>query len=339
MLLQAEADGTFENLGSQRSIQSADTLAGAALLTINATETETTGIEELTGFSEGDILVFRAILSDVAGNSRTGNPALQQLVVDESTPKAALSYSARVAREGDAVTVTATFDEAGVSEPRMIITYPAITDSGTMIPTSNPAVWKYTTTIPAANDGIAGVNLTASDQAGNVLLSDNIIGDSLLAVDNTPSNYTLEFSDDVVRADDLQIITATFQDTIQPVPVISIDFNGIEEDIVEQVMSQTSSELVWTYILTTPPITEGAAAVTITAGDQAGNLSLAATGSPTAFSVDNQPPGVAIVSPDWDAFTSTAVVSYNLSENTDGGQLTWTWEQNPGVLDPALPAL
>jgi hypothetical protein len=337
MLLQAEADGTFENLGSQRSIQSADTLAGAALLTINATETETTGIEELTGFSEGDILVFRAILSDVAGNSRTGNPALQQLVVDESTPKAALSYSARVAREGDAVTVTATFDEAGVSEPRMIITYPAITDSGTMIPTSNPAVWKYTTTIPAANDGIAGVNLTASDQAGNVLLSDNIIGDSLLAVDNTPSNYTLEFSDDVVRADDLQIITATFQDTIQPVPVISIDFNGIEEDIVEQVMSQTSSELVWTYILTTPPITEGAAAVTITAGDQAGNLSLAATGSPTAFSVDNQPPGVAIVSPDWDAFTSTAVVSYNLSENTDGGQLTWTWEQNPGVLDPASP--
>jgi hypothetical protein len=219
----------------------------------------------------------------------------------------------------------------------MVITYPATADSGNMIPTSNPAVWKYNATIPAANDGIANVNLRASDFAGNVLLSENIAGRSLLAVDNTPSNYILEFSDDVVRAGELQIITATFQDTIQPVPVISVDFNGIEEDIVEQGMSQTSSELVWTYILTTPPVTEGAAAVTITAGDLAGNLSIAVPGTPSAFNVDNQPPGVAIVSPDWDAFTRTTVVSYDLSENTDGGQLTWTWEQNPGVLDPDSP--
>ncbi|MFC1619120.1 Calx-beta domain-containing protein [Candidatus Neomarinimicrobiota bacterium] len=337
VLLQAEADGTFENLGSQRSIQSADTLAGAVLLTVNATEIEATGVEELAGFSDGDVLVFRAILSDVAGNSRTGNPALQQLVVDESTPHAALSYSARVGREGDAVTVTATFDETGVSEPRMIINYSASVDSGAMVPTSNPAIWKYTATIPADNDGIANMNLRASDHAGNVLLSENITGRSLLSVDNTPSNYTLEFSDDVVRAGDLQIITATFQDTIQPVPVISIDFSGIEEDIVEQGMSQTGSELIWTYILTTPPITEGAAAITIAASDQAGNLSAAVPGTPCAFSVDNQPPGVALVSPDWDAFTRTAMVSYDLSENTDGGQLTWTWDQNPGVLDPASP--
>ncbi|MFC1583696.1 Calx-beta domain-containing protein [Candidatus Neomarinimicrobiota bacterium] len=337
VLLQAEADGTFENLGSQRSIQSADTLAGATLLTVNAVDTEATGVEELAGFSEDDILVFRGVLSDVAGNSRTGNPALLQLVVDESTPQAALSYSARVAREGDAVTVTAAFDETGVSEPRMVITYPARADSGNMVPTSNPAVWKYTATIPAANDGIANVNLRASDHAGNVLLSENITGRSLLSVDNTPANYTLEFSDEVVRAGDLQIITATFQDTIQPVPVISVDFNGIEEDIVEQGMSQTGSELVWTYILTTPPITEGAAAITIAASDQAGNLSVVVPDTPSAFSVDNQPPGVALVSPDWDAFTRTAVVSYDLSENTDGGQLTWTWDQNSGVLDPASP--
>jgi hypothetical protein len=335
---QAEADGTFKPLGSSIAIQSSDLEAGIVNTSVaDSVAGDIMGIEELNGFSDGALLAFRAVMSDAAGNSRTGNPAQQQLVVDESTPHAALSYSAGVAREGDAVTVTATFDETGVSAPRMVITYPARTDSGDMVPTSNPAVWDYTATIPAGNDGIANIDLMASDHAGNVLLSDDITGRSLLTVDNTPSNYTLEFSDEVVRAGDLQIITATFQDIIQPTPMISIDFSGIGEDIVEQVMSQTGSELIWTYILTTPPITEGVAAVTITAGDQAGNPSIAVPGTPSAFNVDNEPPSVDIVSPDWDAFTRKAVASYNLSENTAGGQITWTSEQNLGVFDPDSP--
>ena len=43
-------------------------------------------LEELTGFSEGDVLTFRAIIVDVAGNSRVGSVSSTEITVDQTDP-------------------------------------------------------------------------------------------------------------------------------------------------------------------------------------------------------------------------------------------------------------
>ncbi|SVA38189.1 uncharacterized protein METZ01_LOCUS91043, partial [marine metagenome] len=91
--IQAEADGTFEFIGAG-SLNSAATTIGSADLgkektyTINGASTSATikELEELTGFGEGDVITFRAIIVDVAGNSRIGSVSSTEMTVDQTDP-------------------------------------------------------------------------------------------------------------------------------------------------------------------------------------------------------------------------------------------------------------
>lgn len=78
--LQAEADGTFVNIGSTYYILIGD-LNTNKTISINAAT-----LEGITGFSETDNITFRAIITDLAGNSRIGTISATSLDVDQVLP-------------------------------------------------------------------------------------------------------------------------------------------------------------------------------------------------------------------------------------------------------------
>ena len=91
--VQAEADGTFEFIGAGSLNSTATAISSADLgtektITINGASTSATikELEEMTGFSEGDVLTFRAIIVDVAGNSRVGSVSSTEITVDQTDP-------------------------------------------------------------------------------------------------------------------------------------------------------------------------------------------------------------------------------------------------------------
>ena len=91
--IQAEADGTFEFIGAgsinsiATAISSSD-LGTEKIISINGASTLSTikELEELNGFGDTDVITFRAIIVDVAGNSTVGNLSPTEMTVDQTDP-------------------------------------------------------------------------------------------------------------------------------------------------------------------------------------------------------------------------------------------------------------
>jgi hypothetical protein len=93
--VQAEADGTFEFIGAgslnstPTAITSSD-LGTEKIITITGPSTLATikELEELSGFGDSDVITFRAIIVDVAGNSTVGGLSPTEMTVDQTDPGA-----------------------------------------------------------------------------------------------------------------------------------------------------------------------------------------------------------------------------------------------------------
>ncbi|MFC1619122.1 Calx-beta domain-containing protein [Candidatus Neomarinimicrobiota bacterium] len=336
--LRGEADGTFEDLGASVAITQTDVTAQVKTLTVSATEVTTTGVEELADYTEGDILTFRSVITDKAGNSTTGAVSDSALIVDETIPTAAITYSDTLVSQGDTVTFTMTMDEAATATPQISIAYSLNTVPATnMTATADPAVWTYNAIIPAANDGLATVTLTVKDLAGNVLTTGNTTNRARLVVDNTPPGYVLSYTDSLVKSADTFTITATIAEPVQPTPTISLDYAGTGADVTDTAMSQGASDSIWTFLATAPTGNDGFATVTISALDIAGNTVTPISGSTNTLKVDNTVPTLTLTAPVDDDFVRTTVVIYTLGEVLASGQMIWTWESNAGVTDDNSP--
>ena len=336
--LEGEADGSFESLGSAVSISQAEVTAGSKALVVADIEAAATGLEELAGYSEGDVLTVRAVLTDVAGNVTTGSISATSLIVDETLPIAVLTYSDTLASQGDVVTITLTQDEDAEATPQAGIAYAVNTVAAAdMTATANPAVWTFDFTIPAANDGLATISIAATDLAGNALTAGNLTDATRLLVDNTPPGYILAYTDSLVREGDDVTVTATVEESVQATPTISVDFAGTTDDIVAVDLSMGATDSVWTYQFTTPAGNDGFATVTVAGLDLAGNALTPTSGNANTLKVDNTPPVVTASSPVSNGFIRSTALSYALGETVSSGQVIWTWEGNPGVSDPASP--
>ena len=78
--IQAEADGTFEDVGDSTQIANSD-LGGNVTMTLTAAQ-----LEAISGFTDGDVITFRARIDDVAGNATTGSSSSTTLTVDQTVP-------------------------------------------------------------------------------------------------------------------------------------------------------------------------------------------------------------------------------------------------------------
>lgn len=120
--------------------------------------------------------------------ARASSPSVETVTVDNTAPAVSLadSVGTRAAvRDADAVTITATFTEAsGVDEaspPRISIG--TLVGSASMSKSSN-LVWTYAWDVPAGNDGLQEVRVSALDRAGNAASA--ATGKSAYRIDNTP---------------------------------------------------------------------------------------------------------------------------------------------------------
>lgn len=336
--LRGEADGSFEDLGTSVTITQTDVTAQAKNLTVSATEATVTGVEELAGYTDGDILTFRSVITDIAGNTTTGAISDSSLIVDETVPTADITYSDTLVSQGDTVTFTMTMDESATASPQISIAYSLNTVPATnMTAGADPAVWTYDAIIPAANDGLATVTITGKDLAGNSLTTGNTTNRTKLLVDNTPPGYVLSYTDSLVKATDTFTITATVQEPVQPTPTLSINYAGTGSDVTDTTMSMGASDSIWTFLATAPTGNDGFATVTISALDIAGNTVTPISGSTNTLKVDNIPPTLTLTAPVDDAFVRNTSVNYTLGEALASGQMVWTWESNAGVTDDNSP--
>ncbi|UCH11529.1 MAG: T9SS type A sorting domain-containing protein, partial [Fidelibacterota bacterium] len=247
-----------------------------------------------------------------------------------------ISYSDTVVRESDLVTITATFTDPDIVAPEISINYVDALVTDSLEATENPLVWMYDAEIPAGNDGPVTVSIVASDEAGNPLTAENTSGRQILYVDNQPPGYVLTYSDSVAKAGDVVAITAIFQEPVVPIPSYSVDFAGDDADFVDFQMFRGASDSIWTAPVNIPRGNDGYAVVTVTAVDRIGNPAFPISGTHN-LQVDNTPLVVTPVMPDTGDFVRTLAISYTLDERADSGWVTWTWEENPGVMDTASP--
>ena len=190
ILLQAEADGVFENVGDPYAILVGDL---GTDVTISLTSAQ---LEAIAGFGDGDNVQFTAIITDIAENATTGTESTDSLDVDQTAP----SVDAGTDKEVNAqVAQDATTSDGGSSG---LDTHQWSQEDGSGILTFGTDTM-VDTLIEADDDDIYVARLTVTDVAGNSAFDEmafvwDTIGPVLMQVtsvpdptnDTTPS-YTL----------------------------------------------------------------------------------------------------------------------------------------------------
>ncbi|MCE9585561.1 FG-GAP-like repeat-containing protein [Candidatus Nomurabacteria bacterium] len=98
--------GAYANLGSAYTILSGDVVAGTKTMSISASD-----FEAITDFANSDIFNFKAVLTDIAVNSRTGTVSANTLTVNQTIPSVVISLSRYTFKSSDTATITFTFSE------------------------------------------------------------------------------------------------------------------------------------------------------------------------------------------------------------------------------------
>jgi len=186
---------TYEDLG-----------ADAEIAAINSDQTMSftfSTIEAITGFTEGSILEFKAVITDIVGNSTTGTASATTLIVDQVDPTVSSITSVPVIADlqvGGTADITITFSEALTLSVGNLITTLETGDTDAQLTTSSIAnaasvIETYTVSAGevAADLNVSGLALSAGtlrDAAGNNLdpslpAGNNLADNSALVVDGT----------------------------------------------------------------------------------------------------------------------------------------------------------
>ncbi|HNX76020.1 MAG TPA: hypothetical protein PLM07_05825, partial [Candidatus Rifleibacterium sp.] len=273
-------------------------------------------------------------LYDIVGVDAAGNvsPKLAGwLTVDNTVPTVVLAdnHPDAVVREADSVTITATFVEGNAineTTPPTISIGNVVTNAA--MTKSDNLNWVYVWAVPAGNDGVHVVAVSATDLAGNANAA--ATGQTTLQIDNT--GPTVELTDDQTDPDVLfgetVLITATFADADQ-IDTISPPTITIGMDVVDQPMMSTGNNSIWTFSWAVPSATIGGQPVSITAQDASGNTNSPATGR-TSYNI---PAPKAITAFD---FLSPSVVIGDIDEGLKTISLVVPYGTNVTSLLPTI---
>ncbi|MDD9879886.1 MAG: Ig-like domain-containing protein, partial [Candidatus Marinimicrobia bacterium] len=172
--VQAEADGAFEFIGAgslnstPTAITSSD-LGTEKIITITGPSTLATikELEELSGFGDTDIITFRAIIVDVAGNSTVGGLSPTEMTVDQTDPGAPI-----IALKTDSDTGIANWDKLTNDDtPTFTITNVNNTDSVFIKVATDAATLALNSSIVTRDKSASSsIDLTSTSQANGTYL-------------------------------------------------------------------------------------------------------------------------------------------------------------------------
>ncbi|RMF10303.1 MAG: T9SS C-terminal target domain-containing protein [Candidatus Neomarinimicrobiota bacterium] len=154
-----------------------------------------------------------------------------------------------------------------------------------------PAELTHTADLALVDGTVYRLTISGVDSAGNtgtVNLDD-------ITYDTTPPTASLSYDQYYASSDTTVLITATFSEPMLPVPLISVDFAGVGQDITDQAMTIGTDSTEWTYALAIPTGTanNGIASVSLSATDLAANpLSNGDVTGRDTLMVDNSAPSV-----------------------------------------------
>ncbi len=356
--LQAEAQGTYEDLGDPANISALDLSSESKTISVDRTEANSTGIEELAAFSDDDVLSFKAVVTDVAGNSTQFTQSNNTLTVDETDPTVSEVTSPTpngYYNEGDTILVHVVTDEQ-VSVSGLPVPLLELDTDTTGVSGDNDAAYIFGTgsdTLVFRYSVIAGDNSNDLDYSGSNSLDNQ--GSQIIDVAGNPLNInlpvpgntssfadnkdiildtklpfcTLSYSDSLVGLEDNTLsITASMTDFFTIIPTISIDFPETSNDISNENMTVTASDSIFTYFINPLPDTvNGTITVTVEGNDKAGNALLADSLSGTSvLRIDTQLPIIENVFPDSGSFVNHTNIGYTIVDNSsdlESGVIVW----------------
>jgi hypothetical protein len=346
--LQAKAGAnTWASVADFNTVLGSDFTAGYKVVSVDSGGTDSTDLDELTGFAENENLYFRAILLDVAGNQRTGSESATEMVVDQEQPT--ISSVSSSSDNGSYKSGTTINIDVTSLEVLNVTGTPQITletgDTDVTVDYSSGSATATLTFVYTVDNGQTSADLdvenvnalalnsgTIYDDAGNALVltlpapgEANSLGDNKdIIVDTDAPTASIAYSDSLVKENDVVNISVIFDAAMTSAPQIAIAYaGGSELDTVN--MSQVN-DTVWAYNnITIPDGNDGAATVSIIGTDIAEN---ALTNPNSSFRslmrLDNTHPTFTLLSPDSSEYVNHTLVGYKLSETSFSGTITWT---------------
>ncbi|MDP7436881.1 MAG: hypothetical protein QGH91_03590, partial [Candidatus Marinimicrobia bacterium] len=346
--LQAKAGAnTWASVADFNTVLGSDFTAGYKVVSVDSGGTDSTDLDELTGFAENENLYFRAILLDVAGNQRTGSESATEMVVDQEQPT--ISSVSSSSDNGSYKSGTTINIDVTSLEVLNVTGTPQITletgDTDVTVDYSSGSATATLTFVYTVDNGQTSADLdvenvnalalnsgTIYDDAGNALVltlpapgEANSLGDNKdIIVDTDAPTASIAYSDSLVKENDVVNISVIFDAAMTSAPQIAIAYaGGSELDTVN--MSQVN-DTVWAYNnITIPDGNDGAATVSIIGTDIAEN---ALTNPNSSFRslmrLDNTHPTFTLLSPDSSEYVNHTLVGYKLSETSFSGSVTWT---------------
>ena len=344
---------SFEDLGDLYSITGGD-INSSVTLTLTSAQ-----IESLTDFIDDETISLNSIITDVAGNPRTGIASSSTFMIDQTNTtivNVESSSDDQAYTIGDSINVNVLLDEdvyVTLAEPYIILetglndaVASYVTGSGTDTLSFEYVVDIGDTTSDLGYIGTTAFNLNGAsirDIAGNDLnttlqtpgTSGSFSYNQNIIIDTEGPTCILSYpSDSLFRFEDGSIlITATFSDSMDLIeaPTISIDLPETTSDITDANMSMVNGS-EWIYTLSQVDEINGAASVTVIGRDKALNVleSDDITGG-TALRFDNTNPVFSLTYPDTGSFINHKNLGWTLSENLESGSITFQRINGPGT--------
>ena len=315
-------------------------------------------VESVNDFSDGENLHVSAILTDVAGNSRTGNESESILLIDQ-TSSTVLNVesptSNRAYTVDDIITIQLIIDEEiyltggppfihlETGENDASANYVSGSDTDTLTFEYIVSAGDTSSDLSYLNDAAFNLNgSTIRDTAGNEInsalqtpgSSGSLSYNQNIVIDTEFPTCELSYpSDSLFRFEDGNIlITATFSDSMDLalVPTITIDLPETASDISDAEMTMLNGS-IWTYTLTQIADINGTAIITVSGRDKALNtLDAGDVSGGTNLRFDNVDPVFSATYPDTNAFINHKDIGWTLSEDLESGTITFSRTNGPG---------
>lgn len=281
--------------------------------------TPTAGIEDAE-----NVITVGTDWADVPGNAPAASTDSGNYAIDTIAPTAAVTYSDADAlvKQGDSLTITATFSQPLLDAPVVQITISGSnTQSAIDMTKVDTTHYTYVHTV-GAGDGLASVALSVgTDAAGNEVIATPTAGASFM-VDNTAPTVVITMDDTALNIGDTSTVTFTWDAAVTGFD--NDDITVIENGTLSPV--STSDGIVFTSTFTpTASVEDSANVITVTKTgvlDIAGNAGVGTTDSPN-YAVDTIAPTVSSVTTkdantDGSVETATIVFSEAMKDSTFG---------------------
>ena len=172
--------------------------------------------------------------SDIAGNAYSGTDSIT-FTIDNTAPTVNIttSDSDNIVKSADSnITVTATFNEAMATAPRITI---GSAVNNTALTATSSTTWTYTWNISSVTEGSYTVTVTGTDLAGNAYAGSDKI---TITLDSTAPTVTLtnSDSDNLIAASDTVTITTAFDEAMTSTPTISISGTSISNQVMTKII-------------------------------------------------------------------------------------------------------